>query len=64
MRCYTPGMTERKRGWLKGEVARRFTLYLPEDVFEELRQRCFEARMEMSQFVTQAVKTALKRRQG
>jgi hypothetical protein len=54
-------MTERKRGWLTGEVAKRCTLYLPDETYEELRRHCFERRVGMSEFVTGAVKSALGR---
>lgn len=54
-------LPERKRGWLKGAAPRRCTMYLPQDVFQTLRQRCFEAGVEMSAFVTEAVREALER---
>ena len=54
-------LPERKRGWLKGAAPRRCTLYLPQDVFEELRRHCFEAGVEMSAFVTEAIRGALGR---
>jgi hypothetical protein len=52
-------LPERKRGWLAGEARRRCTMYLPQDLFEELRRRCFDDGVEMSAFVTAAVRDAL-----
>lgn len=52
-------LPERKRGWLKGAAPRRCTMYLPQDVFEKLRRRCFEEGVEMSAFVTEAIRGAL-----
>ncbi len=54
-------MPERKRGWLAGEAPRRCTFYLPQELFEALRRRCFEADVELSAFVTEAVRDALKK---
>jgi hypothetical protein len=55
-------LPERKRGWLAGEAPRRCTLYLPQELFEELRRRCFEQGIELSAFVTEAVRVALAAR--
>jgi hypothetical protein len=52
-------LPERKRGWLAGEAPRRCTMYLPQDLFEDLRLHCFEEGIEMSAFVTEAVRKAL-----
>lgn len=52
-------LAERKRGWLRGEAPRRCTLYLPQALFAELRERCFRDEVELSAFVTEAVRAAL-----
>lgn len=52
-------LPERKRGWLQGEAPRRCTLYLPQGLFSELRERCFRDEVELSAFVTEAVRAAL-----
>ena len=52
-------LPERKRGWLQGEAPRRCTVYLPQELFAELRARCFRDEVELSAFVTEAVRVAL-----
>lgn len=53
-------LPERKRGWLVGQAPRRCTFYLPQDLFEKLKRHCFDEDVELSAFVSEAVRRALK----